>query len=80
MELRLADLTEKQLAYLRAAASLPAGQRTAGRVRAQLGTTSEAVGYTAQALDERHRVIRRVAGEVVFRSAALEALLCGDLP
>lgn len=80
MELRLADLTEKQLAYLRAAASLPAGQRTAGRVAAQLGTTSEAVGYTAQALDERHRVIRRVAGKVVFRSAALEALLCGDLP
>lgn len=80
LEVRLADLTEKQVAYLRAAASVPEAERTAGRVAAALGTTSEALGATAQALDERHRVIRRTARKVLFRSAALEALLRGDLP
>lgn len=80
LHLRLADLTDKQVAYLRAAASVPEPERTAGRVAAQLGTTSDTLGAVAQALDERHRVIRRVSGRVLFRSAALEALLRGELP
>jgi len=77
--LRLADLTERQIAYLRAAASLPAEERRAGAVAAAMGETSETLAPTARALDERHGVIRRSSGRVSFRSAALEALLRDEL-
>ncbi len=77
--LRLADLTERQIAYLRAAASLPAEERKAGAVAAAMGEASEALAPTARALDERHGVIRRTGGRVVIRSAALEALLRDEL-
>ena len=79
-ELRVAGLTAKQLAYLRAAASIDTPARTAGAVAAVLGATSESLGPTARALDERHRLIRRLAGRVEFRSAAIERWLREDDP
>ncbi len=73
--LRLADLSERQRAYLLAAAAFDDGDRTAANVAAALGSTSAAVASTAQALDVRHRLVRRVGGKVVIRSPGLLAYL-----
>jgi hypothetical protein len=76
--LRLAPLTDRQRAYLLAAASLSDVERTAGRVAALLGATSEQLASTAQSLDDRHRLIRRSAGRITFRSPGLAAHLAAS--
>lgn len=73
--LRLAGLTDLQRRYLIAAARLDDDERTSGHVAEALGTTSAAVGSTAQALDERHRIIRRQSGRITFRSPGLSEYL-----
>lgn len=73
--MRLAELTERQRAYLDAAASLDDEDRTAGTVAHLLGATSAEIASTAQALDVRHRLLRRTGGRVLFRSPGLLAHL-----
>lgn len=69
--LRLQGLTDLQQAFLRAAAQLDDHERTAGAVASLMGSTSATLASTARQLDERHRLIRREAGVVRFRSPGL---------
>lgn len=80
-ELLLADLTEAQIAYLRAAATLSAEERTAGAIAAALGRTSSAeVGYIARTLEGRYRLVRRVRGRLELRAPGLDAYLRDEVP
>ena len=69
--MRLAGLSDLQLRYMRVAASIAGGERTAGAVARALGSTSQQLASTARLLDEHHRLIRRSAGRIVFRSPGL---------
>lgn len=80
-ELLLADLTEAQVAYLRAAASLAVEERSAGAIACALGRTSSSeVGYISRALEGRYRLVRRVQGRLEFRAPGLAAYLRDELP
>ncbi len=64
---RLKDLTDTQRRYLEAAARLPADERTSGGIAAALGSATEAVGSTQQALIDTHGLLRRSGrGKVAF--------------
>ena len=66
-EERLRDLTDTQRHYLEAMARLDPDERTSGNVARSLGSTTEAVGSTQQALIETHGIIRRIGrGRVAF--------------
>lgn len=81
VEGRLSGLGDVQLAFLRAAAPLPDADRSVAAVASAMGRQgSESVASTAQALDRTHRLIRREAGKVRFRSPAVQAFLAGDWP
>lgn len=75
-EQRLRDLTDKQRAYLAAAAALPDGERTSGAIAESLGTGAEAQGSTQQALIDTHGLLRRSGrGRVAFTLPGLDAHL-----
>ncbi len=81
VEGRLGELSELQLAYLRAAAALPEDGRTAVAIAGQLGRDgAHTLASTAQSLDRTHRLIRREAGRIRFRSNAVRAFLAGGWP
>lgn len=64
---RLKDLTDTQRRYLEAAARLGPGERTSGAIAAALGSSTEAVGSTQQALIDTHGLLRRSGrGRVAF--------------
>lgn len=66
-EERLRDLTETQRHYLEAMAALPLDERTSGNVARALGSSTEAVGSTQQALIETHGIVRRAGrGRIAF--------------
>ena len=78
---RLEGLSDLQLSYLQAVADLPEQERTAAAVARALGRSgSAALGSTAAALDSDRALLRREAGRVSFRSAAVEAYLQGGWP
>lgn len=78
---RLQDVTALQMEYLRAAALIPEDGRSADAVAKALGRDgAAALASTAQALDVTHRLIRREAGMIRFRSAAVRAWLAGGWP
>jgi hypothetical protein len=80
-EERLRDLTDTQRRYLEAAAGLAARDRTSGGIAAALGTTTEAVGSTQQALIDTHGLLRRAGrGRVAFTLPGIDRHLSGDLP
>lgn len=79
VRLRLSDLTDLQLEYLRAAAEVQPDTRTAAAVAARLGRSSRELGSTARALEDRYRLIRREAGVVRLTSPGLEPYLRGEL-
>jgi hypothetical protein len=72
---RLRDLTDAQLAYLRAAASLDERDRTSGGVAKVLGATSDRWGSTQQRLIDVHGLLRRESGHVVFTLPGLDRYL-----
>src|SRR5690606_7753548 len=64
---RLRAPTETQRSYLEAMAALPPEERTSGNVARALGSSTEAVGSTQQALIDTHGVLRRVGrGRIAF--------------
>ena len=78
---RLEGLSDLQLAYLEAAAGLDDDGRTSAAVARAMGRgSSSALGSTAAALDADRALIRREAGRIRFRSAAVEAYLRGSWP
>jgi hypothetical protein len=78
---RLRGLSDLQLEVLRAAAALPADRRASGEVARAVGRRSSAeIASTTRSLDVEHRLIRREAGRIVFRSPAVEAYLAGGWP
>lgn len=78
-EERLRSLGARQREYLDAAARLEPGERTAGNVAAALGTTSERLASTWQALVERHGLLRPAGGHgrLAFALPGLDAYLRG---
>lgn len=81
VEGRLTGLGDLQLRYLQAAAQLDDEEPAAAAVAAALvhGGSSR-LASTAQRLDSDHRLIRREAGRVRFRSPAVRAFLRGGWP
>ncbi len=80
-ESRLRGLSDLQLEVLRAAAAQPVQDRTASDVARAIGRRSSAeIASTTRALDVDHRLIRRRAGRIDFRSPAVEAYLAGGWP
>lgn len=78
-EQRLRDLTDKQRAYLEAAAVLTQTERTSGGIAESLGATTESQGSTQQALIENHGLLRRSGrGRVAFTLPGLDAHLVRD--
>lgn len=78
---RLEGLTDLQLSYLEAVATLEEEHRTTAAVATALGRSrSSSLGSTTQALDEERRLIRRRAGRVSFRSPVVAAYLAGEWP
>ncbi len=81
VEGRLTGVSELQMDYLRSAAALEDEARTGDAVAVAMGRGSaKDVASTAQSLDRTHRLIRREAGMVRFRSAAVRAWLAGGWP
>lgn len=81
VEGRLSGLGDLQLRYLHAAAQLDDEEPSAAAVAAALGQGgSPRLASTAQRLDSDHRLIRREAGRVRFRSPAVRAFLRGGWP
>ncbi len=78
---RLDGLSELQLAYLETMAGLPPERRTSAAVAEGMQrSSSRDLGSTAHALDTGHRLIRRRAGRLAFRSRMVEAYLGGAWP
>jgi hypothetical protein len=78
---RLEGLTDLQMRYLEAVAALDPQERTAAEVAHRLGRErSRELASTAQSLDVDHRLIRRTAGRIRFRSDVVAACLAGDWP
>lgn len=66
-EERLRDLTDNQRRYLVAAAELHVDERTSGAVAERLGSSTESVGSTQQALIDTHGLLRRAGrGRIAF--------------
>lgn len=81
VEGRMGDLSDLQLSVLRAAASLPESGRTGEGVARVLGRgSSSELASTLQSLDRVHRLVRREAGRLTFRSEAVRRHLVGDWP
>lgn len=72
-EQRLRELGDRQRAYLRAAAGLPAAERTSAGIAASMGVTSSTLGSTQQALVERHGLLRHTGdGRLAFALPGLD--------
>lgn len=81
VESRLRGVSDLQLEVLRAAAALPDVKRTAAAIARAVGRKSSAeIASTTRSLDVEHRLIRREAGRVTFRSPAVAAFLAGGWP
>lgn len=81
VEGRLGGVSDLQVAVLRAAGSLADLDRTGDAVATAMGRSgAAAIASTLQSLDRTHRLIRREAGRVSFRSEAVRRFLAGDWP
>lgn len=82
VEGRLEGLSDLQLEVLEAAARIePEAERTSMAVAVATGRTSSSqLASTFQSLDRTHRLIRREAGRLSFRSEAVRRFLTGTWP